>query len=214
MIVSLAFLGMHGKADQSPFPHAQRRRYLMKFATFGIVVGIVGILVGIAVLVGVSFLVYKKVIQPVQTSGAANTVVEAYKNAKQASADEERLYATGQDAEATILEVHDTGFATKRYTQLELVLDVMPTTGKAFQAKTTKMISQSHIFLFQPGAKLKVKYDPANPGMIALVSSPVPASAGPKNTSERLEELDKLREKGLISGDEYKRKRQDILDSL
>jgi uncharacterized membrane protein len=186
----------------------------MKFATIGIIAGIVGLLVGIAVLVGVYFLVYKKVVQPVQTSGAANSAVEAYKNAKQEAANEERLYATGQDAEATILEVRDAGFATKRYTQLELLLDVRPEGGKAFRVRTKKMISQSHIFLFQPGAKLKVKYDPAHPGEIALVSSPVPASAEPKNSSKRLEDLEKLREKGLISEDEYKRKREEILNSL
>ena len=112
------------------------------------------------------------------------------------------------------MEVHDAGFATKRYTQLELVLDVRPEGGKAFRVKTKKMISQSHVFLFQPGAKLKVKYDPALPGQIALVSSPVPAPVEPKNPSKRLEELEKMREKGLISEDEYKRKREEILNSL
>lgn len=186
----------------------------MKFATFGIVAGIVGILVGIAVLVGGYFFVYKKIIRPGETKGIAATVTETYEKAKQDEGDEKQLYAAGQDAAATILEVHDTGFATKRYTQLELVLDVMPEGGAAFRVKTTKMISQSHVSLFQPGAKLKVKYDPAHPGQIALVSSPVPASAGPKDTSQRLEELEKLRKKGLISGDEYEKKRQEILNSL
>jgi len=186
----------------------------MKFATIGIIAGIVGLLVGIAVLVGVYFFVYKKVVQPVQTSGTVGSAVETYKNAKQESVNEDRLNANGQDGEATILEVHDAGFATKRYTQLELLLEVQPEGGKAFQIRTKKMISQSETFLFQPGAKLKVKYDPAHPGQIALVSSPVQAPAEPKNSSKRLEELEKLREKGLISEDEYKKKRQEILNSL
>lgn len=168
----------------------------MKIATIGILAGIVALIV---VLVGASFFVYKKVVQPAMGSGAAN---------------EERLYATGLDAEATILEVHDAGFATKRYTQLELLLDVQPDGSKAFQAKTKQMISLAEAFLFQPGARLKVKYDPAHPGQIALVSSPVPAPAETKNSSKRLEELEKLREKGLISEDEYKKKREEILNSL
>ncbi|MFZ0451009.1 MAG: SHOCT domain-containing protein [Desulfatiglandaceae bacterium] len=184
---------------------------LSHFVTIGIVVSI---LIGIVVCLGVYFFVYKKVIKPAQTRGVVNTTMETFKKAKQASADEESLNATGQDAEATILEVHDAGFTTKRYTQLILVLDVMPANGQAFQVKTTKMISQSHAFLFQPGAKLKVKYDPAHHDQIALVSSPVPASVGPKNSSQRLEELDKLKKKGLINEDEYKRKRQEILNSL
>ena len=179
----------------------------MKFATIGIVAGIVALLVGIAVVIGVYFLVYKKVVQPVQTSAAASSAVKAYKNVKQEAASEERVYATGQD-------VHDAGFATKRYTQLELLLEVRPEGGKAFQARTKKMISLSEAFLFQPGARLKVKYDPAHPGQIALVSSPVPAPAETKNSSRQLEELEKLREKGLITEDEYKKKREEILNNL
>jgi hypothetical protein len=186
----------------------------MKLATFGILAGIVGILVGIAVLFGVYFFVYKKVVKSPQTKGIAATAMETYEKAKQAGSDEKRLYSTGQDAVATILEVHDVGFATKRYTQLALVLEVMSADGKTFRVKTKKMISQTHVFLFQPGAKLKVKYDPAHPGEIALVSSPVPASAEQKDSSHRLEELKKLREKGLISGDEYEKKRQEILNNL
>ena len=186
----------------------------MKFASIGIVAGIVSLLVVIAVLVGAYFLIYKKVVQPVKGSGVASSAVNTFKNAKQEAASEERLYATGQDAEATILEVHDAGFATKRFTQLELLLDVQPEGNKSFQAKTKQMISLSEAFLFQPGARLKVKYDPAHPGQIALVSSPVPAPAETKNSSKRLEELEKLREKGLISEDEYKKKREEILNSL
>jgi len=186
----------------------------MKFATVGIIAGIVAMFLGIAVLVGVYFFVYKKIVQTGQATDVANSAVGTYKNAKQAGADEKRLYATGQEAEAVILEVHDTGFATKRYTQLALVLEVMPAEGKAFQVNTKKMISQSHGFLFQPGAKLKVKYDPAHPDQIALVSSPVPASAEKKDVPHRLEELNSLRKKGLISDDEYKKKRQEILNNL
>lgn len=186
----------------------------MKLSHLVTIVIVVSILLGIAVSLGVYFFVYKKVIKPSQTEGVVNTTMEAVKNAKEASADEERLYAVGKDAKAIIREVHDAGFATKRYTQLILVLDVMPTGGKAFQVETKKMISQSHASLFQPGAKLKVKYDPAHPDQIALVSSPVPASAEPKGPSQRLEELKKLREKGLINEDEYERKRQEILNKL
>jgi len=178
------------------------------------IVVVVSILLGIAVSLGVYFFVYKKVVKSPQTKGVVNATMETVKNAKQAAANEERLYAVGQDAEAIILEVHDAGFATKRYTQLILVLDVMPAGGKAFQVRTKKMISQSHAFLFQPGAKLKVKYDPAHPDQIALVSSPVPASVAPKGPSQRLEELDTLKGKGLINEDEYRRKRQEILKDL
>lgn len=186
----------------------------MKVATVGIIAGIVVIFVAIAVLVGVYFFVYKKVVQTDKASGAASSAVEIYKNAKQAAADEKRLYAAGRDAEATILEVHDAGFATKRYAELDLLLEVRPENANPFRVKTRKMISQSHISLFQPGAKLKVKYDPAHPDQIALVSSPVPASAGQNDVTHRLEELNSLREKGLISDDEYKKKRQEILNNL
>ena len=193
----------------------QKKGEAMKIATIGIVAGLVGILIGIAVFVGVYFFVYKKVVQPGQENGGVvSSAVKAYKNAKQAAENEKRLYATGQDAEAVILEVHDTGFATKRYTELELLLEVRPENDNAFRVRTRKMISQSHMSLFQPGARLKVKYDPAHPEQIALVSSPVPASAEQKNSGQRLEELNTLRGKGLISEEEYKKKRQEILNNL
>ncbi len=182
----------------------------MKFRTFGIVAGILAIFISL----GVYFLVYKKVAKSGEAKAIMSTAMKTYQNAKRAASDEKRLYAIGQDAEATILKVHETGFATKEYTQLELLLKVMPTDGKPFQVKRTEMISISHAFLFQPGAKLKVKYDPAKPGQIALVSSPVPASAGSKKPTQRIEELEKLRKKGLINQDEYKKKREEILNSL
>ncbi|MBW2093729.1 MAG: SHOCT domain-containing protein [Deltaproteobacteria bacterium] len=186
----------------------------MKFATVGIIAGIVAIVIGIVVLVGVYFFVYKRVVQSGERHGIVSSGVKAYKNAKQAAESEKRLYATGRDAEAVILEVHDTDFATKRYTELELLLEVRPENENAFRVRTRKMISQSHTSLFQPGAKLKVKYDPAHPEQIALVSSPVPGSAEQKDATHRLEELKTLRERGLISDDEYKKKRQEILNNL
>ena len=186
----------------------------MKLGTIGLVVGIVGFVIAVAVFAAVFLLVVKKEPSGSRSKGAISAVIGEIRKAREASQEEQRIYESGSEAEAYIIEVRDTGYATKRYTELLLTLEVVPANGESFRVQTRELISQTHIALFQPGAKLKVKYDPADKTKIVLVSSPVLSEGRKSDITHRLEELEALREKGLISEDEYKKKRQEILNSL
>ncbi len=74
--------------------------------------------------------------------------------------------------------------------------------------------------LYQPGAMLRVKYDPADPSRVQIASAPVPCPVGPGDSSDssdaygRLEELERLKNKGFVTEDEYLRKREEIIKEL
>lgn len=68
-----------------------------------------------------------------------------------------------------MLALADTGVMINNNPQAQITLEVTPDNGMApFQAVTRMVLSQLHIPQFQPGAKLRVKYDPQNPGNVAI----------------------------------------------
>ncbi len=202
--------------------HLQRLKTLLRQKTKGeavekssrSIVSVVGLVLAILILVGLPIYLYNMVAKPIKESGITSKVKGVIEKAKQDAAKENRLQSIGITADALILQVSDAGFATKRFTQLILVLKVTPKGKQAFKVTTKKMISHSHLSLFQPGASLQVKYDPADLSDVSLLSSPRPAPLMQKTSSQRLEQLEKLRKKGLITDKEYKKKRDEILHDL
>ena len=69
----------------------------------------------------------------------------------------------------------------------------------------------------RPGVVLHVHYGPKSPqrltvGTEALAASPAPSA--PAHAAERLAELEELRRQGLVSEEEYERKRHETIDQL
>jgi hypothetical protein len=81
-----------------------------------------------------------------------------------------QVMKTGVDATATILSTWDTGMRINDDPQVGMKLQVQPPNGAPFQADMTKTVSIVQLAQFQPGAQLNVRYDPAKPGHVAIVS--------------------------------------------
>jgi hypothetical protein len=98
-----------------------------------------------------------------------------------------------------------------------LLLEVTPPGGVAFQVEAKTMVSRLQAALVQPGIEAQVKYDPTNLKKVEVVSLDLQAAEAPRGGTDpasRLETLEDLRQKGLISALEYEKKREQILKEL
>ncbi len=81
-----------------------------------------------------------------------------------------KLAQSGLDAEATVLNVRETGVRINEQPQVTMTLDVKPANGMpSFQSQATRVISYFQAAQFQPGSRLQVKYDPDNTAQVAVV---------------------------------------------
>jgi hypothetical protein len=128
------------------------------------------------------------------------------------------IIKNGVTAEATVLKVWDTGVSINDNPQVGMLLDVHPSMAPAFQIEAKKLVSRINTGAIQPGMKVQVLYDPANPKRIEVQSiqgfDETQASPAVSTTEMRLKELNNLREKDLISRGEYDKKREEILKGL
>lgn len=74
----------------------------------------------------------------------------------------------GLPAQATILEISDTGTTINNNPVVKLLLEVQTPGGLPFQAEAERLISRLDIPQFQPGAVVPARYDPES-GEVALV---------------------------------------------
>ncbi len=125
----------------------------------------------------------------------------------------EGVLRRGLPAEAVVLKVWDTGTSLNDNPQVGLLLEVRPADGAPFQTETASVASRLEAARICPGAIVQVKYDPQDRRRVALVPGTEvrPALQGP---AERLAELEELRRRGLVTEEEYERKRREILGSI
>jgi hypothetical protein len=119
----------------------------------------------------------------------------------------------GVTTTATVLKVWDTGVSINDNPQVGMLLEITSPEGNSIKAEAKTLVSRLITALVQPGIKAEVKYDPKNLKRIHVenILLPEPASVG---ATARLEELEAMREKDLISREEYEQKRSEILKSL
>jgi hypothetical protein len=84
-----------------------------------------------------------------------------------------RVMKSGQNAEAEVLDTWDTGTTINNNPLVGFRLEVHPGTGSSFTAETEKLISRLQLHKFQPGAKVKVRYDPESKE-VALLDDKTP----------------------------------------
>ncbi len=81
------------------------------------------------------------------------------------------LLASGETAQATIVNLWQTGTSVNDQPLIGMLLQVQPASGQPYQVQTTQLISMLQIPQFQPGRKLLVKVDPKNPQRVAIAGA-------------------------------------------
>jgi Protein of unknown function (DUF3592) len=95
----------------------------------------------------------------------------------------QRVLQTGVDARATIVQIRDTGTRINDNPVVGLMLQVQPLNAPSFQVEVKETVSIVQLPMFQPGAQLQIKYDPAQPSHVAIVSViGGPGASGPANS--------------------------------
>ena len=84
------------------------------------------------------------------------------------SAERSRILARGIPAQATILQIWETGMRVNDCPQVGFQIQVMPPSGIPYVTQTTLVVSQLVIPRIQPGAVVRAKLDPTNPNNVAL----------------------------------------------
>jgi hypothetical protein len=119
----------------------------------------------------------------------------------------------GVTAQARVVKVWDTGVSINDNPQVGLLLEVSPPGGATFQAEAKSMVSRLNAALVQPGITAEVKYDPEKPQRLQVLALNI-QSATSSNATARMEELNDLYDKRLITREEYHQKREEILKAL
>jgi len=104
----------------------------------------------IVIMATVFFMIYVKIIKPSQQA--------------------KKILQTGLPAKAKVLSLNDTGVTVNQNPQVLLTLEVTPDSGypSPYQTTLRTIVSRLHIPQFQPGAKLRVRYDQNNPAQVAV----------------------------------------------
>lgn len=71
-------------------------------------------------------------------------------------------------AQATILNMWDTGVTLNDNPQVGLLLEVHPAGGQPYQVQTKSLVSRLKIPMVQIGNVVPVKYDPSDPSKVVL----------------------------------------------
>ncbi len=87
-----------------------------------------------------------------------------------------QLMATGETAQATVLQMSDTGMRINDNPRVSLLLEVHPANRPAYQVEVKQVISMLQASQYQPGQQLEVKIDPADPKRVVI--SAILAGAG------------------------------------
>jgi hypothetical protein len=119
----------------------------------------------------------------------------------------------GVTAPAKVLSVSDTGVSVNDNPQVKLLLEVKPRDRAAFQAETKMLVSRLNVSLVQPGISADVIFDPANPVHVQVTNLDLKPVAL-NDAESRLRELDRLYEDRLITSEEYRIKREEIIRGL
>jgi hypothetical protein len=119
----------------------------------------------------------------------------------------------GIEAQAKVLKVWDTGVSINNNPQIGLLLEISPEGGDPIQIKAKMVVSRLDAALVKPGITAEVIYNSKMPKRLRVLTFHLGGDAHNDNAT-RLEELESLRDKGLITREEYQQKRKEILKSL
>lgn len=119
----------------------------------------------------------------------------------------------GEKAKATIDRFWDTGTTINDDPQVGMQVSFVTREGLRCQAETKTLVSRLQVALLQPGMSAEIVYDPSRPTRVQILNLAIEAQ-NTGSAEERLAELARLKEKGLINDAEYQRKREEIIRSI
>jgi len=119
----------------------------------------------------------------------------------------------GVNAPAQVLKVWDTGVSINDNPQVGLLLQISPAGAMPFQAQAKTVVSRLNAALVQPGITAEVRYDPNKPQRLRVLVLHI-KDVGSTDAATRMEQLNELRDKRLITETEYREKREEILRAL
>ena len=83
--------------------------------------------------------------------------------------DAKALQKGGERADAVVVQIWDTGITMNNDPVVGLLVEVHPADRPTYETKIPKsLISRVHLPQFQPGSRVAVRIDPANPNHVAL----------------------------------------------
>lgn len=124
-----------------------------------------------------------------------------------------RQIKNGIDTTAKVLRVWDTGVTINDNPQVGLELEILPESRVPYTAEVKTVVSRLTVAQVQPGITARVRYDPLKPERVQVLSLDI-GEAPVGETEARLEELNNLRAKNLVTEEEYQKKREEILKRL
>ncbi len=100
-----------------------------------------------------------------------------------------QLLATGETAQATILQMSDTGMRINDNPRVSLLLEVHPANRPAYQVEIKQVISMLQASQYQPGQQLEVKIDPADPKKVVISAILAGAAGMPAANAQQMEQM-------------------------
>ncbi len=176
-------------------------------AVFGVVVSLAVFLVAIVVLLVLAGTPAGYGIALALVAAAAGACWAVWRSHRRTRA----LLEQGVPAEATVLEVWHTGLTINDNPRVGLRLEVRPAGGPPYGARTRMVIPRLMAGQLRAGSVLKVRYDPQNPQRVEWDTS-AKVVVSPR-ALQRMAELEELWRGGLVTEEEYERKRREVLDS-
>ncbi len=104
-----------------------------------------------------------------------------------------QLMATGETAQATVLQMSDTGMRINDNPRVSLLLEVHPANRPAYQVEIKQVISMLQASQYQPGQQLEVKIDPADPKKVVisaiLAGANLPGAVSSAANAQQVEQM-------------------------
>lgn len=126
----------------------------------------------------------------------------------------ERLIREGLRGEAEVLALEQTGMFFNANPRVRMRLRIRAPGVEPFEVERTYTVPVVALGALLPGRTLSVSLDREHPGRFAIDWLGAGEADGRASPLKRLRELTELRDAGLIDGDEFQRKRTEIVNSI
>ena len=119
----------------------------------------------------------------------------------------------GVQAEARVLKLWDTGTTINDDPMVGFLLEVHPSSQMPFQAEVKQIVSRLQVANLQPDMRADVVFDPQNLKKVKLAKLYIQDTSATAPV-DRMEQLEEMHTRHLISEAEYQQKRDEILRTL
>ncbi len=133
----------------------------------------------------------------------------------------------GTPAVATVLKMERTAMQINKRSVYDFLLEVKPPGRPAYQVRLKSRALDWKAFVVEPGLRLKVMLDPEDPQRVVVLEPVTPqkplnfgkllegqGQERPSDPVKALKDLQSMADSGLITPDEYARKKAEILARL